>query len=252
MKFSKRPKSRYRELRKSVKPGEVLIVPMDNRLLEDAIPYVAGGKNIPPWYKMSPKDGIRKCVGVNDYLNLGFILPAWTNVSFSPNHQYGGWDADLAQMQWAADEFRSEPFPLSTTGTCPMTSVRKIEQAPYPKLVNPFAFITAPGWSLLVTGIPYEPNANFDVVPAIVNTDYYHHMNIVLNLKSDQPFSIQYGEPLAHFIPFKRDTDIETLRFADESDYKYIISRGMGPSQFANKNGVSRGYRQWLRKQDDQ
>jgi hypothetical protein len=251
MRFSKKPKNHYRELRKSVKPGEVLVVPMDNRLLEEAAPYVAGGKNTPPWYKLTPKEGIRKCVGVNDYLDLGFILPAWTNISFAPNVQFGGWDVDLAQMMWTADEFRSEPFPLSTTGLCPMTSVRKIEQAPYPKLVNPFAFITAPGWSLMISGIPYEPNEHFDVVPAIVNTDYYHHMNIVLNLKNDQPFSIRYGDPLAHFIPFKRDGDIKTLRYADEKDYKYILSRGMGAGQFRNPLGVSRGYRQTLRKQDE-
>ena len=251
MKFSKKPKNLYKKIQQSVKPGEVIIVPMDNRLLEEAAPYVAGGRNIPDWYKLCPKEGIRKCVGVNDYLDLGFILPAWTNFAFRPNNQYGGWDLDVAQMKWTPEEFKSEPFPLSTTGLCPMTAVRKFEIAPYPKLVNPFCFITAPGWSLMVTGIPYEPNEHYDVVPAIVNTDYYHHMNIVLNLKNDQAFTIQYGQPLAHFIPFRRDGDIKEIKFADEDAYKYVIGRGMGLSQFRNPLGVSRGYRQALRKQKE-
>ena len=248
MRFTSKPKSRYREIQKSVKEGEVLIIPMDNRLLEESKPYKAGGKNFPDWFRYAPKDGIRKCVGVQDYLGLGFILPAWTDFDFKPVIEHQGWELNIGQMPFAPMRFESDPFQKETTGACPMTEVRKIPDSPYPKLVNPYSFITAPGWSLIVLGILHEPNPHYDVVPAIVDTDYYHHMNVVLNPRNDQPFKISYGEPLAQFIPFKRGGDIEKVLFGDESDFKYAYGRGMssGPTRPVGE-GPGRGYRRFKR-----
>lgn len=244
MNFTTKPKNKYRQMRKSVKPGEVLLIPMDNRLLEDVKPYKAGGKNLPNWFKAAPKDGIRRCAGVLEYLNMGFIIPAWTDFSFVPRPELGGWDVSIGQMPFSLVPFESQPFPASTTGECPMSRVRGIESSPYPKLVNPYSIVTAKGWSSIITGIPYEPNNNYDVVPALVHTDYYHQMNVVLNLKGTEPFVIRYGEPLVQIFPFFRSGDTESIKFGSEDDFKYVYGRGVsdGPARLTGE-GIGLGYR---------
>lgn len=250
MKFTTKPKNTYKKIKNSVKEGEVLIVPLDNRLTEDIKPYPAGGKNLPEWFRHSPKDGIRRCAGVEDFLSLGFIIPAWTNFSFYPRPDLGGWEVEIGQLEFAPRQFISDPFPRATTGSCPMTDNRKIQDSPYPKLVNPYSIITAPGWSCIINGIVHEPNPNYDVVTGIVNTDYYHHVNIVLNLTNDDPFTIEYGEPLAHIIPFKRNPGLKDLKFADEEYYKYVNAKGMGAGPKLIKTRPAPLYRKEKKKQD--
>jgi len=228
MKFTNKPKNIYKKIKNSVKEGEVLIVPLDNRLVEDDKPFLAGGKNLPEWFRHSPKEGIRRCAGVEDYLSMGFIIPAWTNFSFYPRPDLGGWEVEIGQLEFSPKQFISDPFPFASTGSCPMTDSRRIQDSPYPKLVNPYSFITPKGWSCMIQGIHHEPNPNYDVVPGVVNTDYYHHMNIVLNLRGEDPFTIEYGEPIAHVIPFKRNPAIKNIKFGDETYYKYVNAKGMG------------------------
>jgi hypothetical protein len=88
-------------MRKGVKEGQTLIIPMDNRLLEESKPYVASAKTLPTWFKISPKDGIRKCAGVQDYLSLGYIIPAWSDFSFNPRPDLGGWEVEIGQMPFS-------------------------------------------------------------------------------------------------------------------------------------------------------
>lgn len=251
VKFRNPNKSQYRQLLKKTKAGEIIVVPMDDRLTESAPPYVATGRTQPDWFKDAPKNGIRKCAGVQDYLNLGVVIRAWTDFHFEPRPELGGWEVDIAQMPLSVDPFISDPFPRTATGTCPMTDARKQDESPYPKLVNPYAFITAKGWSLMITEIPYEPNPNYTVIPAIVNTDYYHHVNIVLNLTNDQPFTIKHGEPIARLIPFKRSGDITKLNFASDSMFRFVVGRGLGPNQIKDSGGIARAYRRALRQSVD-
>lgn len=245
MKFTKNPKNYYKQMKKSVKEGEVLVVPMDNRLMEDIKPYKSKGKNLPSWFKLSPKSGVRKCAGIADYLETGFILPAWTDFSFTPLDN-GTWDVRVGDLPFAVMPFGNEGFSKASVGKCPMTDIRKMEEGQFPKLVNPYLFITHPGWSLMVTGMLHEPNENYDIVPGVVHTDYYHQLNIVFNLKGNEPFAIRYGEPLAHLVPLKRSGDIQDIKFANESDFKYAFHRGIGngPSKFRTNESI-RFYRKF-------
>jgi hypothetical protein len=116
-----------------------------------------------------------------------------------------------------------------------MTSVRKIETGQYPKLVNPWRLETAPGWSTLIIPCYWEPSEDYTVVPAIVHTDYYHTLNVVLNLTGDRPFTLKYNTPIAQLIPFKRDSDFTKVSFNDESDLKYYSNTGFGTGFIAPK-----------------
>ena len=86
-------------------------------------------------------------------------------------------------------------------------------------------------------------NKNYDILPAVVHTDFYHTANIVLNIKADSPFSIKWGTPLVHLVPFERKTNIDKLIIADESVFKYVASVGFGSGHITPFEGTAAPYR---------
>ena len=169
-------------------------------------------------------------------------MPAWTNFRFRPDGN-GTWE-------YGADEFSPEAgianisgFGYESTGECPMTSVRKLETGQYPKIVNPWRFETAPGWSTMILPVYWEPNENYTVVPAVVHTDFYHLANVVLNITTDRAFGIKHGTPLVQLVPFKRNADFEKIDFNDESYFKYVATTGFGMGHIAPHDGTAAPYR---------
>lgn len=226
-----------------VKPGVIRFTPVDNRLMES--PPVVNSISTPPsWFKMIGKQpgSIRKCAGTIDFLAAGVTLPAWTNFRFRPDAQ-GGWETGGDDFSPPAGISNISGFGYESTGECPMTSVRKIETGQYPKIVNPWRFETAPGWSTLILPVYWEPNENYSVVPAIVHTDFYHLANVVLNITTDSAFGIRQGTPLVQLIPFKRNSDFEQIDFNDESYFKYVATTGFGMGHIAPRDGTAGPYR---------
>jgi hypothetical protein len=226
-----------------VKPGQIRFTPVDNRLLESP-PFVNNVTTPPMWFKQigKHKGSIRKCAGTIDMLAAGVTLPMWTNLKFRPAPD-GGWESASDQFSPPADIGLISGFPFDSTGQCPMTDVRKKEVAQYPKIVNPWRFETAPGWSTLVLPVYFEPNYNYSVVPSVVHTDFYHLANIVLNITTDQEFVIKYNTPLVQYIPFKRDSDFSELIINDESYFKYVASTGFGSGHAVPFDGTAAPYR---------
>jgi hypothetical protein len=226
-----------------VKPGTIRFTPMDNRLME-APPFVNSIKEPPAWFKRIGKHNgsVRKCAGTVDLLAAGVTLPMWTNYRFRPDG-HGAWESAGDDFSPQAGINNVNGFHYESTGECPMTQVRKIETGQYPKLVNPWRFETAPGWSTLLLPLYWEPNEHYTVVPAIIHTDFYHLANIVLNIVGDRPFSIRQGTPIAQLIPFKRNMDFETIDFNDESYFKYVATTGFGMGHVAPHDGTAGPYR---------
>jgi len=226
-----------------VKPGNIRFTPSDNRLMESP-PFVNAITNPPTWFQRIKKGegSLRKCAGTIDLLAAGVTLPMWTNYRFRPNPQ-GGWETGGDDFSPQAGVNAVMGFNFDSTGQCPMTDIRKIENGQYPKIVNPWRFETAPGWSTLLLPMYWEPNENYSVIPAIVHTDFYHLANIVLNITGDSPFTIKYGTPIAQFIPFKRDSDFTEIEFNDESHFKYVASTGFGMGHVAPHDGTAGPYR---------
>jgi hypothetical protein len=218
-----------------VKPGEIRFTPMDNRLME-APPFANDVTTLPPWFRRIGKEGasLRRCAGTIDLLAAGVTLPMWTNYRFRPDGN-GAWETGAddfhppaSQGGQSASIGVASGFNYNSTGECPMTSVRKMERGQYPKLVNPWRMETAPGWSTLLIPCYWEPSEDYTVVPAIIHTDFYHTINVVLNIIGDRPFSIKHNTPIAQLIPFKRDSDFTKVLFSDESEFKYVASTGFG------------------------
>lgn len=216
----------------TVPEGKIAIIPWDNRLLE--MPPFANDRSLPQWVKEAPngQGSIRRCAATMDFVTTGITIPAWTNFRFAKSDDAGGWDLTCDQFEGHAgnsvEPFGSQPFHFDQTGSCPMTRVREVENIGYPKLINPFRIMTAPGWSTLILPAMYEPSRHYSVLPGIVNTDYYHEANCVLNLLGSESFTITWGTPLMHLIPIKRDSIPHEIEFYDESAFKHVVGRGFG------------------------
>lgn len=240
-------------MKNNVKPGEIQICPIDNRLLEMP-PYVNNFLSMPKWFKGIDKNAmasLRRCAGINDYLTTGITIPAWTNMHFRPNHDLQLWETKLDDFVTPSGMItKVDFFPYESTGVCPMTSARKLQEGyQYPKIVVPYRFKTAPGWSTLLMPVILEPNDNYQAVGAIINTDYYHIINCVLNITTNTNFKISYGTPLMHLIPYKRSGNFEKIIFDDESQWKYYDG-GYGAG-YLKAEGAAGPYRKGRKDADE-
>ena len=250
-KFRSIKNKNYEHLKKP-KPGEILLVPQHPSLMEErGRPYPNTVSNTPNWFRSIGKyaGSIRGCAGTQDFLTVGITVPMWTNAIFSPDPSTERqWNVNLDQIRLGnkgEEIFDVQSFGFGQTGACPMTEVRKIEDSCYPKIINPWSFITAPGWSTLVLPVLFEPNLDYDVVPAVVHTDFYHVMHLVLNIKTDKEFTIKYGTPVFHLIPFERKHGTPAVKFEDSSWTPFVASRGFnaGPT-FPSGSSTATPYRQ--------
>ena len=242
---------------KKIKPGQIRITPEDNRLMSMP-PYVNTVGKAPTWFSRMGKQGgsLRRCAGTVDMLSAGITIPSWTNFDFKFDEKDGVWHSRGASFGGSSNRDTRvgvvDSFDYAATGECPVTSVRKIENSYYPKLVNPWKIETAPGWSTLILPTYWEPSEHYTVLPAIVHTDFYHTANVVLNLISNKPFTIKYGTPLVQLVPFKRSADYEEIIFEDESNHKYVESTGFGFGHIFPTNGTSGPYRRERMRVDEE
>jgi len=73
------------------------------------------------------------------------------------------------------------------------------------KLETPWRIVTPPGWSILYTDPTYYFNDCIQVMPGVLNTDYWHESNMFFFIKRKGiQFSMNFGDPLICHIPIKR------------------------------------------------
>lgn len=209
------------------KNNEILIIPQDNRLMEIA-PYLPYQK-LPNWWKDLPKHpgSIRRCQGTYDYITNGIVIPLWTDITIRPSIDGKMYDLRLSHID-GMQPFDAHGFDQSSTSGCPISSIKKIPSAQYPKIVSPWRFKTAKGVSLMVLPILHEPNPNYTVVPGIVHTDFYNQIHIVLNITTDKEFTIPAGTPMQFMVPITRKNNFKRILWGNESMFKFVQSSGLG------------------------
>ncbi len=227
-----------------VKPNEILVVPKDNRLLEH--PPFRNSAGWPDWFKKAGKNSVAvaSCKGIQDYLSLGITVPLWGDVKIHPT-EGGGTAVAMADSFFSAEQFDAE-----TTKGCPFMEDRPVEHAGCPDLRSPFLYKTAPGYSLLCLPVLYEPDSRYQVLPSVINSDYFHRGNVALRVLSDEEFIIPAGTPIYHLIPFKRSDQVKKVIMGDEYMHKHATNRGVGHGGFQTfrRKGA---YRKHQRQADD-
>ena len=239
----------YKEDIPKPRKNEILIVPRDNRFMETA-PY-ANETTIPKWWNSLPKTSrsMRRCQATYDYVSYGLTIPAWTDFTFRPNASKTAYEYRASTFSNGDSAFPIDIFPDESAEGCPLGNIKSIEKGEYIKLVGPWSYFTEPGTSLMILPALHSFNPNFIVMPGLVSTDFYHQVNIVLTILTDQKFEIKAGEPLAHIIPIKRNANFKKVIWGNESMYRFVAGNGLGNGCIAEEDN-SQLYRKKQREQD--
>lgn len=240
-----------------LKPHEILVMPEHDSLLDSDIISPIINKNYDDWWidNLDSNRGIVHCPGVTDVMHTGITLRLWGDLRCrpSPDGMRMETEFNISSSYQNQSAGSIEPFEFEATGACPYTDRRdeSIKRANYVKLVTPFYIRTAKGYSSMISGSHINPRPEFDVVTGMVNTDYYHTINVVMNVLTDKPFYVAQGTPIAQIIVFKRNDNIKTLLWGDENLYRAHRGRGFGgpwvPLNGWRKGKYKREQRRWDR-----
>ena len=239
-----------------LKPNEVLLMPERNGMVysDETRPII--NRYSREWWthKLDNDKNLKFCPGVTDVAEMGITIPLWADIRIrpTPDNSYMQAEFNLEQRDPNGRAGKVEPFGISQTGVCPFTERRdkSVQNTNYLKLVSPWNVRTAKGYSVLLTSSLVNPRPEFDIVSGIINTDYYHTVNVVLNVLTDKPFYIAQGTPIAQMIVFKRKDNASKILFGDEDLYQAHEGLGFGgpwvPS-FARRGKYRREQRRWDR-----
>lgn len=228
------------------KKHELLAIPLSNTLWHPKVAIYKNNKKTPDWFKevATGELGLRRCYGLADYMRTGYTIPLWAQLDVREpiSKLNASWDARFNTPSYLVEPLDNEAyeqliskanvdrnqFGYDQAGECPVASMKQRKKSDYLKLQNPWLIKTAPGYSSLFIAPQWEPNSNYSVMAGVVHTDYYHHCNIVLNITTTQPFSIDEGTPMLHVIPFKRESALikSELLKGDESTHKLLDKLG--------------------------
>jgi hypothetical protein len=113
------------------------------------------------------------------------------------------------------------------------------------KLETPWRISTPPGYSILYTDPTYHFNDCIQVMPGILNTDYWHESNMFLFVKQKGcQFSMNFGQPLVTHIPIKREKLPLEVKMWNEEERQRELER----SYFMNSQWQgSKAYRKALK-----
>jgi len=246
------------------KPNELLAIPVSNTLWHPNVAVYKSREKQPEWYKEATGgvSGLKRCYGLGDYMKVGYIVPLWAKLDIRlPIISVDkGWDAryDIVNSStyeletldehklreyFSRESLLGNQFPASQAGSCPVASVKSRTNSSYLKLTNPWLFKTAPGYSTLFVHPQWEPNGNYHVMSGVVNTDYYHHCNVVMNITTASEFSIKEGTPMLHAIPFKRSDGIKNSELIKGDESLHKILDGLGFNSVHRSTNWEGGYK---------
>jgi hypothetical protein len=216
------------------KPEEIEFVTPAAQIAE-MFPPVPAGRMTPQWVRaMAPYTKKRRfpnlrtreevtmkgCPGVGDYLNLGWIIPLWTDYIFTANPDGFGWDSAVPDELDNVKTFEPELQPTFPRGPNDHAHILKIG--------TPWMVRTPPGWSVLICAPWYQRETRFTIMPGVMESDRFHVVTVVAvwHLPLGESTLIKAGTPLLHIIPVKRNS--MTMKLSTEGDeYNAMYGRGL-------------------------
>lgn len=192
-------------------------------LSENTSPYW-NSQSIPEWWRDLPhsQESMRRCPGVLDYIQSGITIPMWADLNFVFENDglHINYDIDNPSFCFDIDDFNYDQ-----TGDIALCNGNRTRSLSFIKISVPWTVATPKGWSCLVLPHIWSKESNYQIMPGIVNTDYYHHINAVVNITTDSNFKINYKSPLLHIIPFKRKFNL-SMEITDNA--KFFIKTELG------------------------
>jgi len=211
-------------------PGQILIAPVSNKLLEPDTMPIDNSASLPEWFRALDKDKpMRRCQGTYDWVRNGVTLRTPADIEFRVGPDGVNWQARYAaNLNELSSSLDIQAFQFASTGATPTSSARAYPESLYVKVINPWKIKTAPGWSTLSMPVYWDrPSRDWEVIPGCVNTDYYHSAHWVINIFTDTPFVIPSGTPIVHLVTVPRADDIGIL-IGDHKVANILENRGFG------------------------
>tara|TARA_Y100001937_G_scaffold5700_1_gene7584 strand:+ start:19821 stop:20585 length:765 start_codon:yes stop_codon:yes gene_type:complete len=138
---------------------------------------------------------VKRCPAIVDLITEGFIIPMWSDFLIQRDMETFEWDNKNFQY---GIEFHSKE---QIKGW----NLKKTDFPEGIKFVNPWRIYTPKGYSVMFMTPTYQFEKRFTVLPGIVETDSYHHINFPSIWHTTKDAVIERGTPFIQVIPFKRD-----------------------------------------------
>lgn len=198
---------------------------------------------VPKWFKDIPSNTedmtVKICPSFPDFFSQGYILPMWTDtvLKFDVENKIYDWGTSLKGDDIGFEVHGNQQF-IDYVDPYLQGSKGKFVF----KALCPWSVITPPGWSVLQLPLFYHFNQQWSVMPGVIDTDIYHTMHQqILYHGNGEVVKIGFGEPLALYIPFKRDSSLDLeIRYQNEDDEKRFNASHIKISSVFRPNGMYR------------
>ena len=179
---------------------------------------------LPTWWKQCPskfKAGfsesptIKKCNGIHDHFDQGFIIPLWSDLDI--NIKDGGY-------QWQFSDHSSIIEPHSPEQWKYYADPTKFGHM---KLISPWHLKTKADIQFLFLNpawhFPIEKP--FEILNATVSYKYQHatNINLMLSLMQDTVVNLKAGQPMAHIVPITEKEVILKHHLVSEKEIPNVI-----------------------------
>ena len=150
---------------------------------------------------------VKRCPAIVDLITEGFIIPMWADFLIQRDMETFEWDNKNFQY---GIEFHSKE---QIKGW----NLKKTDFPEGIKFINPWRIYTPKGYSVMFITPTYQFEKRFTVLPGIVETDSYHHVNFPSIWHTTKDAIINRGTPFIQVIPFKRnDWDFKTSQMNEK------------------------------------
>ena len=153
---------------------------------------------------------VKRCPAIVDLITEGFIIPMWSDFLIQRDMETFEWDNKNFQY---GIEFHSKE---QIKGW----NLKKTDFPEGIKFTNPWRIYTPKGYSVMFMTPTYQFEKRFTVLPGIVETDSYHHINFPSIWHTTKDAVIERGTPFIQVIPFKRDEWNLNISQMNDLDYK--------------------------------
>lgn len=240
--------------------------------LEDAYPIYPAKDLFLPWVKesqsnLSTNDPIQvitkkkahKCVGIMEFHNKGWIVPAWHDFIIETNGDGQSFRSYLPSDNLSKVLDGGRPisaFGASQYGSLPSSGLPQNTLKSIIKLNIPWEFRITHGWGLMMLPLEYVKEHRFTSAIGIINPNITHHMNIILYWHVLNGGSlIKAGTPLCRLVPVPLDDVWESKARQpnqEEKNFSHACSI-LSQSHWSNANNktLKHIYERVILKKDD-
>ena len=168
---------------------------------------------------------VKRCPAIVDLISEGFIIPMWCDFLLQNDGKI---------LEWDNKKF---PYGIEYHNTAQIYNwpLKKNDFPEGVKFNNPWRIYTPPGYSVMFTQPTYQFENRFTVLPGIVETDSYHHINFPTIVHTKKDMIIERGTPFIQVIPFKRDDwDFKVGQMTEEQKYQDTTHKTHLSTKFKN------------------